>query len=58
MADIGIEDGLGAMGYGVQHLDQLVAGTLAQRRITQLAPIFAGRDELAKIFENSMTVYR
>jgi hypothetical protein len=51
-------NGLSAIGYTSADIPALVEGTLPQHRVTKLSPRPAGPEELAKLFENSMTVLR
>ena len=37
-----MEDGLAALGYGADDVDQLVEGALPQDRVNKLAPRFSG----------------
>ena len=57
MYDLGVPDGLSAMGYTNADVTQLVAGTLPQERVTKLSPRQFTPDDLAAIFEKSMTNY-
>uniref|UniRef100_A0A2P2HVM9 Probable hydroxyacid-oxoacid transhydrogenase, mitochondrial n=1 Tax=Hirondellea gigas TaxID=1518452 RepID=A0A2P2HVM9_9CRUS len=57
MQDLGIEDGLSALGYSSSDVPALVEGTLPQHRVTKLAPRQQSWDDLAGILEDSMTVY-
>ncbi len=50
-------NGLREIGYGSQDIAGLVEGTLPQHRVTKLAPRPAGPEELAKLFEDSMTAW-
>ena len=50
-------NGLAAIGYTSSDIPALVEGTLPQHRVTKLSPRPAGPDELARLFEDSMTVY-
>jgi len=57
MYDLGCPDGLGAMGFSSVDVDQLIAGTLPQERVTKLSPRRFTPDDLGNIFENSMKNY-
>ncbi len=57
MRKTGMPNGLSALGYGPEDIDQLVAGTLPQHRVTKLAPKPAGADELKQLFLESMTIW-
>ncbi|XP_055838109.1 probable hydroxyacid-oxoacid transhydrogenase, mitochondrial [Episyrphus balteatus] len=52
-----IENGLNGLGFKKEDIDALVEGTLPQDRITKLAPREQSREDLAKLFENSMENY-
>lgn len=53
----GMPDGLAALGYGPEHVTELVAGTLPQHRVTKLSPRPASAEDLRDLFLASMTVY-
>ena len=57
MQRLGAPNGLRAIGYSTSDIPALVDGTLPQHRVTKLSPRPAGRDELAALFEDSMTVW-
>jgi hydroxyacid-oxoacid transhydrogenase len=58
MYDLGVDDGLVAVGYSNDDVVDLVRGTVPQHRVTKLAPAGApGEEELAKLFEASMKIY-
>ena len=58
MYDLGVDDGLVAVGYSNDDVSDLVRGTVPQHRVTKLAPAGApGEEELAKLFEASMKIY-
>lgn len=50
-------NGLREVGYTNQDIPALVEGTLPQHRVTKLAPRPAGPQELARLFEQSMTAW-
>lgn len=57
MQRAGIENGLKALGFSSKDIPALVEGTLPQERITKLAPRQQSKEDLTKLFENSMVVY-
>ena len=50
-------NGLAAVGYGPDDLDDLVAGTLPQHTVTKLSPRPASADDLRDLFRESMTLW-
>jgi hydroxyacid-oxoacid transhydrogenase len=54
MRDIGTPNGIGALGYGEDDVDELVAGTMKQQRLLVIAPRDATDDDLAGIFRSSV----
>ena len=54
----GMPNGLGAVGFGPDDVDRLVAGTLPQHRVTKLSPRPADEDDLKKLFLDSMTCWK
>ena len=50
-------NGLKAVGFGPEDVDQLVAGTLPQHRVTKLSPRAANADDLKQLFLDSMTLW-
>ncbi len=56
MRDVGMPDGLAAVGYGHGDIDDLVTGSLQQQRLLATAPKPVGADDLAGIFERSLTL--
>ena len=57
MRDLGLPNGLSAVGYTHDDIGALVEGTLPQHRVTKLSPREAGADELTQLFEESMTLW-
>jgi hydroxyacid-oxoacid transhydrogenase len=57
MRELGIPNGLGAVGYTPADIPALVEGTLPQHRVTKLSPIEAGQRELTELFQNSMKIW-
>jgi len=58
MKEAGIPNGLAAVGYGPDDLDQLVAGTLPQHTVTKLSPRPASAADLRRLFLESMTLWQ
>ena len=56
-AEGGMPNGLAAVGYGPQDVDQLVAGTLPQHTVTKLSPRPASAEDLRQLFLESMTLW-
>ena len=50
-------NGLKAVGFGPEDVDQLVAGTLPQHRVTKLSPRAANANDLKQLFLDSMTLW-
>lgn len=57
MNDIGIENGLNSLGFTTEDVGKLVEGTLPQERVNKMAPKPQSKEDLARIFENSMSIY-
>lgn len=57
MRKASMPNGLAAVGYGPQHVDGLVAGTLPQHSVTRLSPRPASADDLRRLFLESMTLW-
>ena len=57
MHDLKVPNGLRELGYQSADVPALVEGTLPQHRVTKLSPRHAGPDELARLFEESMTIW-
>jgi hydroxyacid-oxoacid transhydrogenase len=54
MRDIGIPNGLAAVGYGEGDVDDLVAGAVKQQRLLATAPRSPTDEDLARVFRGSM----
>lgn len=57
MNEMKIENGLNSMGFTASDISALVEGTLPQERVNKMAPREQSKEDLAKLFENSMTIY-
>ena len=57
MRDIGIPNGIGAVGYTESDVDDLVEGTLKQQRLLATAPREATEDDLAGILRGSLELW-
>ena len=57
MGELGVPNGLGAVGYTPSDIPALVEGTLPQHRVTKLSPRPASEDDLARLFEQSMVAW-
>jgi hydroxyacid-oxoacid transhydrogenase len=57
MRKVGMPNGLRAVGYGPDDIDNLVEGTLPQHRVTQLSPRPASAEDLKELFLDSMTLW-
>lgn len=57
MSDLNIENGLSALGFTTDDVDDLVDGTLPQERIIKLAPRTQSREDLSQLIINSLTIY-
>lgn len=57
MRQVGMPNGLKAVGYTDAEIPALVAGTLPQHRVTKLSPRPAGAEELSELFRASMTIW-
>ena len=53
----GMPNGLSAVGYRPEDVDQLVAGTLPQHTVTKLSPRPASAEDLRQLFLESMTLW-
>jgi hydroxyacid-oxoacid transhydrogenase len=54
MQQLGMPNGLSAVGYTLADIPALVQGTLPQHRVTKLSPRPASEDDLARLFEDAM----
>jgi len=57
MKATGMPSGLAAVGYGVDDVDALVAGTLPQQRLTKLSPTRADPTAFRALFVESMNLW-
>lgn len=57
MREIGMPNGLSAVGYGPDDVPRLVAGTIPQRRITNLSPRVFSEDDLKQLFLDAMSYW-
>ena len=57
MQKTGMPNGLKAVGYGMQDIENLVEGTLPQHRVTKLSPRTANAKELTRLFTESMVIW-
>jgi hydroxyacid-oxoacid transhydrogenase len=57
MQRLKVPNGLAAVGYTRQDIPALVEGTLPQHRVIKLSPRPVGREELTRLFEESMVIW-
>jgi hydroxyacid-oxoacid transhydrogenase len=57
MKKTAMPNGLRAVGFGPEDVDQLVAGTLPQHRVTMLSPRAANAEDLRQLFLDSLTLW-
>jgi hydroxyacid-oxoacid transhydrogenase len=57
MQRLRVPNGLRTIGYTIEDVPALVAGTLPQHRVTKLSPRPAGPEELGRLFEEAMTAW-
>ncbi|MGZ4658881.1 MAG: hydroxyacid-oxoacid transhydrogenase [Blastococcus sp.] len=57
MRDIGIPDGIGAVGYDESDIPALVEGTMKQQRLLATAPKDVSEDDIAGIFRRSLSLW-
>jgi len=54
---LNIPNGLQALGFKQSDINALVQGALPQHRVLKLSPIPTGREELTKLFQQSMSIW-
>ena len=52
-----VPDGLGALGYGSQHVAGLVRGTLPQRKVIDVSPRQPSPEDFQRMLVESMKLY-
>ena len=57
MRDIGIPDGVAAVGFGEADVDDLVEGAMKQQRLLATAPREVNANDLGEIFRRSMSLW-
>ncbi len=57
MRATGMPNGLIAVGFGPNDIEELVQGTLPQHRVTKLSPRPASAEDLRQLFTESMTLW-
>jgi hydroxyacid-oxoacid transhydrogenase len=57
MHELGVPNGLRALGYTTGDIPALVEGTLPQHRVTKLSPRPAQREDLARLFEEALVAW-
>ena len=57
MRRTGVPNGLSAVGYGPDDVDELAAGTMPQHRVTKLSPRPFDESQLRRLFLDSMTYW-
>lgn len=57
MRDIGIPNGIGAVGYAERDIDTLVSGAMKQQRLLAVAPLPVREEDLTGIFERSLSLW-
>ena len=57
MQNVGMPNGLNAVGFGPEDVDKLVEGTLPQHRVTKLSPRPASAEDLKQMFLDSMQIW-
>ena len=54
---MGIPNGIGALGYGSEDIDDLIKGAMPQQRVLSISPLPATEELLGEIYEESITNY-
>ena len=57
MRRTGMPNGLSAVGFGPADVEQLVAGTLPQHRVTKLSPRLANAKDLENLFLDALSYW-
>jgi hydroxyacid-oxoacid transhydrogenase len=57
MRNVDMPNGLSAVGYGPEDIDQLVRGTLLQHRLTKLSPRPVDEEDLRQLFLDSLSCW-
>lgn len=57
MRDIGLPNGLAAVGYSSDDLPELVAGTMKQQRLLATAPVDISEADVERVLRDSMTLW-
>jgi hydroxyacid-oxoacid transhydrogenase len=57
MQRVGMPNGLAAVGYGPEDIEDLVAGTLPQHRVTKLSSRQASAEDLTQLFMDSLKIW-
>ncbi|NUW46590.1 hydroxyacid-oxoacid transhydrogenase [Nonomuraea rhodomycinica] len=57
MRDVGVPNGIGAVGYGTGDVEALVEGTMRQQRLLATAPLPVTEDDVAGIFTRSIELW-
>ena len=57
MQQLGLPNGLEAIGFTHDDIPALARGTLPQHRVTKLSPREASEEDLVRLFEQSMTIW-
>jgi len=57
MQRVGMPNGLAAVGYGPEDIEDLVAGTLPQHRVTKLSSRQASAEDLTQLFMESLKIW-